>query len=389
MATFSNNIDYSKQLKKLIAQKASSDEILHVIGQREAKIASNPNLSKYDDDAIENEARNYVRGLRVQPEPFNPTTSSNQSYISKQARLQQQATIAGLNKARNQSLSNLADRKATIKPKYYNARNDASTQSKMNAKSFAEYYAQNGLNKSGDNTQARIANNVALQRNIGNLKQSEAEEFAGIERDRMNINNAYASDVASAKANIEAQRLQALINQQNADRNYNLQERQVNSQLKAQDITNQINQLKLKNLPAELKANLEMINQQVQKGQIDIDTANYQLEQMLDPNSQYNRMQDAEYQAKLANINYTNALTGNVGVDNRTEEEIIRDQLENDILRAELDGIQNPSAEDVDEDTLGAAYTSMMNSDNPEQWLLENAPYMTTSELKYLQGLLK
>lgn len=38
----------------------------------------------------------------------------------------------------------------------------------------------------------------------------------------------------------------------------------------------------------------------------------------------------------------------------------------------------------ADEQTLGSAYTSMMESGNPEQWLIENGPYLTNQELNGL-----
>lgn len=40
------------------------------------------------------------------------------------------------------------------------------------------------------------------------------------------------------------------------------------------------------------------------------------------------------------------------------------------------------------ENTVSLAYQDMMSSDDPQQWLIENAPYMTNDELKALYGYL-
>ncbi|GKX27844.1 hypothetical protein SH1V18_03240 [Vallitalea longa] len=291
--------------------------------------------------------------------------------IKKLQELQKKKAIAALEKAKDNSLSSLTQEERTIKPKYYNARNDLSTQSKMGAKNFKEYYAQNGLNKSGENSQARIANEVALLEGVGNLKEAENDAFSDIERRRTGINNAYESDVAGAKAGAQASTLQALINQYNADRAYNLQkeaqlfnkenaDRTYNLQrdsqsfsqgvseagltgyyngqqtmqgqmnqanIDAQTINNEINKLKLDNLPYELKGQLELLQQQIDSGKISNDKALYEYDQLINPDSDYNKMKDVEYKSKLADIAYKNKLTSNVGADNRTADQKILDKL--------------------------------------------------------------
>lgn len=345
---------------------------------------------------------------------FTQSSSSPQfdymAEIKRMAELQKQARIAGLTKSRDASLSRLGSEKSTIQPEYYNARNDASTQSKMNARNFAEYYAQNGLNKSGENTQARIANSVALQRNIGNLKQSEAEAFADIARRESDVHNAYNSDVASANAGVEASKMQALINQANADRAYNLQRddqlfnqghankmydmqyegqkfnqgiseagltgyyngqqtmqgQSHQAQMEATNIINSINQLKLDNLPAQLKGELALIEQQLAAGDISIDTAKYNYNQLIDPDSHLNKMKDAEYRSTLADIAHKHKLTSNIGADNRSPEQKKLDQYQLE----EYEKNMNEPAE-VTADVKISEIVSSFRGMSPEQAVTE------------------
>ncbi|MCT4542908.1 MAG: hypothetical protein N4A63_05160 [Vallitalea sp.] len=344
-----------------------------------------------------------------------------QAEIRRMAELKKQKAIAELGKAKDNSLSNLSKEEGAIKPKYYNARNNVSTQSKMNARNFAEYYAQNGLNKSGENTQARIANNVALQNSIGELKESESEAFADIARRRTDINNAYNSDVASANAGIDANTMQMLINQHNADRayrlqqeqqalnesvakanmtgiyngqqtmqsknsdrNYLLQKEQQQATLESRKITDEINKLKLQNLPYELKGQLQLLQQKLESGNMSLDKAKYEYNQLVDPNSDYNKMKGLEYKSKLADIAYKNKLTSNIGADNRTADQKEMDRLKLQQLKTKS---SNPQSTQKDE-ALGLAYQSMINAENPQQWLNQNAPFLTANELKWLKSQL-
>jgi len=161
-----------------------------------------------------------------------------QSYINDLAEAQKQAALAGLEKSRNQSLSDLTAAKNKIEPAYYTQRNNASTDAQVAARNFAEYMAQRGNNtpsgNSGSMAQSNIANNLALQGNLGNLATGEAADYATNAKQVGDVNTAYNSDVASAQAGVDATKLQNLINAQreyntnmlnqyNADRSYNYQ----------------------------------------------------------------------------------------------------------------------------------------------------------------------
>ena len=63
-----------------------------------------------------------------------------------------------------------------------------------------------------------------MQGNIGALDRQEQSAIDAIARDRTGVLNSYEQDVVSANADIDAQGLQAYIDQMNADRTFGLQE---------------------------------------------------------------------------------------------------------------------------------------------------------------------
>lgn len=141
----------------------------------------------------------------------------------KQAQLQ--ASIAGLDKSKNASLSNLSAEKATIEPQYQKQKMQAGVTAKQTARSFDEYMAQRGggiagNNKSGIAGQGTLMNNLGYQGQVGALNQAEAGAITDNARRVTGVQNAYESDVQSAQAGIQAQHLQNYINQMNQDRQF-------------------------------------------------------------------------------------------------------------------------------------------------------------------------
>lgn len=147
---------------------------------------------------------------------------------------QTQSAISALTKAYQQNVSNLGAERAKIEPTYYKKRNDESTDAKMASRNFAEYMANRGQVNSGTNAQASLANNVALQGNLGTLASGEAQAYTDNDKQLADLQNAYQSDLAAAAAGGQATMMQNLINAQqqynaaklaqaNADRAFNYQ----------------------------------------------------------------------------------------------------------------------------------------------------------------------
>lgn len=151
-------------------------------------------------------------------------TSTNygtyQSDLDRLAEAQKKYQVAELKKARDKALHNLDVQEQSIKPTYQNARNMTSSTSQKNARSFAEYMANRGLTNSGAAAQAEINRQSALQNNLGNIDTAEANAYRDIANQRTQVNNDYASGVASANAAIQQQYLNNLLNYNEQQRQY-------------------------------------------------------------------------------------------------------------------------------------------------------------------------
>jgi hypothetical protein len=150
------------------------------------------------------------------------TQQSSQSYIDALNEARKQQTLAQLGKSKDAALSNLGAEKAAIQPRYYDARNQTSAGSQQNARNFAEFMAARGGSSSGSNAQAELTRGMALQGNLGSLRRQETAAFDDVGRRTTDVENAYQSDVASANAGIEADRMQAMLTDY-----YNQQQREL------------------------------------------------------------------------------------------------------------------------------------------------------------------
>jgi hypothetical protein len=150
---------------------------------------------------------------------------------------QLEATINALQKQRDSALSDLENSKSGIGSKYYDKRNQAGARSDIGALNFAQYMGSRGVSGNAG-AMPEIYRNAALQGQIGALDQQEAQEYAGIESQKAQINSAYQNDVASARANTEAMALQSQIEQQRIDQAAALEQQRYDTQMKTQaDVT--------------------------------------------------------------------------------------------------------------------------------------------------------
>lgn len=136
----------------------------------------------------------------------------------------QAQSMASLGKARDNQLSNLTGEEAGIKPMYYDKRNVTAATNIMGRRSLSEELAARGEAKSGVADQANINANMSLQGETGLLNRQESADISDIARRRTGVQNAYESDVASARAGFEAMAMQNQIDQYNADKQFKLQE---------------------------------------------------------------------------------------------------------------------------------------------------------------------
>ena len=183
-----------------------------------------------NDDAVYGNNIDTYTGVAKQPN----AQPNAQQYIDQLNDAQKKSALAGLDKSRNQALSNLQEEKAGIKPRYYDARNQTAAGNQQQARNFAEFMAARGGARSGANAQAEISQQGTLQSNLGTLNRQENTAFDNIGRRTTDVNNAYETDVQSANSAIEAQRMQALISQMNTDKGFGLQEAGLTGQYNGQ-----------------------------------------------------------------------------------------------------------------------------------------------------------
>jgi hypothetical protein len=229
-------------------------------------------------------------------------------YIRQLQEAQRQSRIAALDKARNAALGSLDTEQASVEPMYYDKRNQAAAASDVGAMNFAQYMAARGI-KGAAGAMPEIYRQAGLQGQIGALDRQEAANLAAIERQRSYVESGYASDVAAANADVESQAMQAMIDQWNQNRQYELQrgaltgslgdERTLagqqfdysksssNPEVQGQILNNQARELELAAqeiqnsfLPETLKLQAERLAQQVKTGALDYDTALAQLNQI-------------------------------------------------------------------------------------------------------------
>ncbi|MCL2409434.1 MAG: hypothetical protein FWC96_07450 [Oscillospiraceae bacterium] len=136
-----------------------------------------------------------------------PTSASE--HINRMFDAKEQANLNALRAAFDQNVLTLDAARAPVAREFGDARNQAAAQSAIQRANFHEFAAGRGLN-SGAGGQAYLAMNNALQGNLSNLRQQEAEVIAAINLERAKLETAYRNDVAGAIASGNLARAQAL-----------------------------------------------------------------------------------------------------------------------------------------------------------------------------------
>ncbi len=227
--------------------------------------------------------------------------------------------ISGLNRNKISSLNAVDKEKAEIDPAFREEESSASVESALSRKELNEVLAAKGYGD-GSNISANISHTNALQNKLGALNRAKTKAYQGIANKRQMVEEGYNSDLARINSEVEAEKLDRLIQaQQNEDEmNYRLSRDAIadnryekewnyntspdNPAVEAQMITNQINRLKLQNLPIAQQFELQQLEQGVKNGAITIQEAKYKLEQLTNPDSIYNKQNGLELQRLMQEV---------------------------------------------------------------------------------------
>lgn len=151
---------------------------------------------------------------------------SNYDYSKQIANLknaQQKAATADLQATRNQALSNLQAEQTQNAANYATQRSTANAQNRLSARNFQEYLANTGRANSGLSAQANMQYNNNLNTSLNSIYGAENAANADILRRRTDAQNAYNTGLAKANADIQANYIQALIDERNARFNRDMQ----------------------------------------------------------------------------------------------------------------------------------------------------------------------
>ena len=133
----------------------------------------------------------------------------NQMYDAQRA-----AREAELKNAYEQSMSAYQEAQGKIAPEYQQKANDLGVQYERQRHNFWNQAAASGIN-TGVSAQESLARGGEYQRDFGNLRTSEAEQQAAVERQMANRKAQYQNDVAAALAENDYQRAGALLDEYN------------------------------------------------------------------------------------------------------------------------------------------------------------------------------
>ena len=343
---FDPNIDYSRQLQLAQEAGASPDVVRQLIEARTQKALQTPGLGQYAFDPVYTRAQEYVRGGQQPQQPMQPM--QQQTDIDRYLQLRERELTRGLEARAERERQALAEQQAGIAPRYAQARTQADVLGQQLSRRLAEQGITGGI-ATGDIGQAQLAQRVSTQQAISGLTQQEQSELDAIARQQAAIQANLAADIQTARAGLGAEALQARLAQEEAQRQFALQEagltglyqgmptlagRQAELGIQGQQISNAISLAQLQNLPAQTQRELQLLDQQVRAGQISNEQAAIQLEELRNPQSITNQLRQQQFQLGAEDIAYRQRQTGLLGY--RTPEQIEYERLRNIQLGQQL-----------------------------------------------------
>lgn len=159
--------------------------------------------------------------------------------LNKLKEAQKTAALADLENTRNTTLSDLQAEESRINPTYAEKRTQTSNASKVNARNFQEYLANTGRANSGIGAQYEMGRQNSLNRDLNALNTAQAQDMADIQRRRTLANNAYNTGLASANAQVEANYINNLLQQQQQDWENQMALKQFNEQVRQFNLNRQ------------------------------------------------------------------------------------------------------------------------------------------------------
>jgi hypothetical protein len=134
------------------------------------------------------------------------------------------AQLQALRKAQQTAQQSLNREETGAKQHAYDSRNQADVTAHQNAQRLREAMANMGLGASGDNLTLQAGQNAQRQGALGSINRDEGNRLQNILEKRGVIDNNMAKDEQALLQQLNAVRAQQLLQQQEADRQFGLQE---------------------------------------------------------------------------------------------------------------------------------------------------------------------
>lgn len=142
------------------------------------------------------------------------STSGQGQAINDMYDAKKQSQLTQLESAYQASRAEAEAARDKLPGQYRQQANDLSAQYERNRRNFNLQAEASGLN-TGAASQAALARNSAYQRDMGNLRTSQAEAMAEADRGLADLERQYQANVSSAIADNDYRRAQALMNEYN------------------------------------------------------------------------------------------------------------------------------------------------------------------------------
>lgn len=130
-------------------------------------------------------------------------------------------------KSKTSALSELDKQSAENNENFYNQRNQAAYENANSKRSIRDYMAKNNLLQSGESVDALLRNSTDYSNSMGTINSNETKAKNEILNNRNKINSEFDGNVAAAKAEIEAQKIQAILEWQQQQAQLELQRQQL------------------------------------------------------------------------------------------------------------------------------------------------------------------
>jgi hypothetical protein len=151
--------------------------------------------------------------------------------INALAAAQEKSKLAALEASKQSALGTLNKERGAIDPAYYAQKNQAAITNQAGVNNFQEFLANRGLRRSGAAAGNIAEQQASLQNTLGTLTAQQQAAIDDVASRVSNVNIGNASAIAQAQGDIQAQKIQNLIDQANKQKEYDLSQAQLTGYL--------------------------------------------------------------------------------------------------------------------------------------------------------------